>query len=142
MRMKFTLVKPTPQQKGFTLIEIVFVGLFTVILAGLIIPNIIAGPASARDSQRKAALSNTLRGALESFYAENGNFPQNLDELTKGATPYLRTLPTDPRTKNPYRYTPIGNPATGFVLDAQLENIHDKQAKPDSGGLYEVKVEK
>jgi type II secretory pathway pseudopilin PulG len=140
--MKFKLVKPIPKQSGFTLIEIIFVGLFTVVLAGLIIPNIIAGPSSARDSQRKAAVSNTLRGALESFYIENGNFPQKLDDLTTGATPYLRTLPTDPRTKDNYQYTPIGSPATGFILVAQLENQRDKQAKPNSNGLYEIKVEK
>lgn len=140
--MKFKLIKPNKEPAGFTLIEIVFVGLFTIILATLIIPNIIAGPASARDSQRKAALSSTLRGALDSYYTENGNFPQSLDELTTGATPYLRTLPTDPSTKSNYVYKPIGNPATGFVLDAKLENTRDKQAKPNSGGLYEVKVER
>ncbi|MBA3679451.1 type II secretion system protein GspG [Candidatus Saccharibacteria bacterium] len=123
--------------KGFTLLELLIVIVIIGVLAIIIIPNLISGPARARDSQRKADL-RSIKTALESYYNDQNSYPTTLEVLTQGAAPYIKTLPTDPKTKAAYIYIPAGNPPNSYVLKATLENSSDKDIKSGTTNVYEV----
>lgn len=125
------------KRNGFTLLELVVVVVVVAILALLIIPNLLSGPARARDAQRKADLRN-IKTSLESYYNDNGFYPNSLSQLEGGAVPYIKQVPTDPKTKQPYKYTPIGNPPLEFTLQATLENKSDKDIKQGTTNIYEL----
>lgn len=124
-------------RQGFTLLELLIVIIIIGVLAILIIPNLISGPARARDSQRKADLQ-TIKNSLEGYYNDNNSYPVSLEILTQGTAPYIKTLPTDPKTKTAYIYTTAGNPPSSYILKANLENPNDKDAKSGTTKVYEV----
>ncbi|MFO0862253.1 MAG: prepilin-type N-terminal cleavage/methylation domain-containing protein [Candidatus Saccharibacteria bacterium] len=124
-------------QQGFTLIELLIVIVIVGILAVLIVPSLLSGPARARDSQRKSDLRK-IKASLESYYNDNNAYPANLNVLTQGTVPYLTTLPTDPKTKQNYVYITVGNPPNSYILRANLENGNDKDIKSGTTNVYEV----
>ncbi len=122
---------------GFTLLELVIVVVVVGILGFLIIPQLATGPARARDSQRKIDLRN-IKTALENYYNEQGTYPTALGVLETGSVPYIKTLPTDPKTHQNYTYITTGNPPTGFILQTSLENKSDPDIKSGTKSTYEV----
>ncbi len=124
-------------QKGFTLLEMLIVIVIVLVLAIIIVPNLISGPARARDSQRKADM-RTIKTALETYYNDNNAYPTSLNVLTEGTTPYLKTLPTDPKTKQAYIYTTTGTPPSDYLIKVTLENNGDKDAKSGTTNIYEI----
>ncbi len=126
------------KQKGFTLLELLLVIVVVSLLAFVLYPRLVAGPINARDADRKQDLAR-IQNALERYYQENGSYPASLNTLVEGATPYLKPpLPTDPKTKVIYTYTPSGNPSTTYVLRTNLENPKDKDIKKGTIDTYEV----
>ena len=123
--------------KGFTLLELLIVIVVVFVLAIIIVPNLVSGPARARDSQRKADL-RTIKTALENYYNTNSSYPTSLQVLTEGSVPFIKTLPTDPKTNTIYVYTTTGNPPSNYLLKATLENGGDKDAKSGTTNIYEV----
>lgn len=125
-------------QKGFTLLELLIVIVIIGILAVLIIPNLASGPARGRDSQRKSDLRN-IKTALESYYNDNSAYPAAASWTTdlQGGPPYMKAVPTDPKTKAAYTYTPApsGGPYTSYTLTVNLENTSDKDS---TNGVYTV----
>ena len=136
--IKTVLQKP---KSGFTILEVVVVVIVIAFFAALIIPGLISGPSRARDAQRKSDL-RVIKTSLENYYNEKGNYPASLAELEKGATPFIKQLPKDPKTHNDYTYIIYGNPPNSFVLQATLENKNDPDLKNpgnnSSTGLYQV----
>lgn len=122
---------------GFTLLELLIVIIVVGLLALVIIPNLLSGPARARDSQRKADM-RTIKTALESYYNDNNSYPTSLQVLTEGTTPYLKSLPTDPKTKQMYVYTTTGNPPSNFLLKVTLESSGDKDVKSGTTNIYQI----
>jgi general secretion pathway protein G len=119
------------KQGGFTLLELLIVIVIIGILALLIIPNITSAPKKARDTQRKTDLKAVQKG-LEEYFVSNNAYPAALTDLTAGAAPILKTVPTDPKNSSPYTYVytpaPTGGPYTTYTLDACLENGGDTGA--------------
>jgi len=124
-------------QKGFTLLELLIVIVIIFVLAIVIVPNLVSGPARARDSQRKADM-RTIKTSLENYYNDNNSYPATLQVLAEGSSPYIKTLPTDPKTKEVYVYTTTGNPPSNYLLKATLENSGDKDAKSGTTNIYEL----
>lgn len=82
--------------RGFTLIELLLVLLLVALLASLVAPVVTSGIQRARESTLKADLY-ALRKALDDYYADNGAYPAELEELVKRR--YLRRIPADPVTE-------------------------------------------
>ncbi len=96
-----------PQQRGFTLIEIMVVIVILGVLASLVVPRIMSRPDEARAVAAKQDIA-TLMQALKLYKLDNRSYPttvQGLQALVERPTsepqpdnwkPYLERLPTDP----------------------------------------------
>ena len=47
-----------------------------------------------------------VRNALSNYYCDHHMLPQSLNELTQGDHPYLKTIPLNPQTNEPFSYVP------------------------------------
>ena len=108
-------------RKGFTLIELMIVVSIIGILATIAVPNYKWGLIRAREAVLRENLYN-MRNTLDQFYADQGKFPDSLQELVDKA--YLREIPRDPFTGKNDSWTPVpppsppeGNPPPGNVYD-------------------------
>ncbi len=91
--------RPAPglpgNRRGFTLIELMIVVSIIGILAAIAVPNYQRGVIRAREAVLSEDLYN-LRNVIDQFYADQGKYPDSLDELSEKR--YLRELPKDPFT--------------------------------------------
>ncbi|MBI3282558.1 prepilin-type N-terminal cleavage/methylation domain-containing protein [Candidatus Curtissbacteria bacterium] len=141
--------------KGFTLIELLIVITILGILAGLTLVSYSGTQERARDSKRKQEL-DAIKKALElakqdstgqyyypactSYTAGACNLTTGtatIPDLTAGTSPYIKTLPTDPKTTVGYKYIPTpancaSNLCTDYTLAACLENGNDLQGVTDA----------
>ena len=94
-------------QRGFSLIEIMVVGVILGILASIVVPKIISRPDEARVVKAKQDIL-AIQNALDLYKLDNGVYPstdQGLMALVEKPTsnpiprdwkPYLKSLPKDP----------------------------------------------
>lgn len=135
-------------KKGFTLIEILVAITLLGVLIGVFITILdpIEQIRKARDAQRKSDLRQ-LQGALENYYADNGQYPPSeapgYHKITPvicfgdSWPPYAKYLPKDPTANSGscdaprhYQYIPkiINGSPQGYCLYANLEGKNDPQA--------------
>lgn len=117
---------------GFTLLELLIVIVIIGVLALLILPSITSAPKKANDSKRITDIQ-AIRKALQEYYLDYNQYPATAGvadsvltpSLTSGDSPYIKTIPVDPKKGIPaqyvYMYTPSNN-NTAFTLTACLEN--------------------
>lgn len=77
------------------------------------------------DGQRIADLLK-IQKALEEYYVQTKNYPDNLDQLGN--------IPKNPSGGN-YSYVSVGSPVQSYTLSAQLENSEDGSLQIKDGFL-------
>src|SRR3989344_3731132 len=115
------------KSKGFTLIELlVTISILAVLstIGMLLYQGVLA---KTRDATRKNDL-NKLASALEIYYQENNNYPNN-NSFSNEIAPKLsdNTIPKDPKTGESYYYAGTD---TTFTLCATLENPETNNPAP------------
>ena len=138
-------------KKGFTLIELMIVIVILGVLMGTILPRLTGAQARARDTGRVADL-NTIAQALETYYDDNGAYPdvdtgQTTECLEPGKAThdaiagYLKgnEVPAPPSSGQTttiagvtctglYFYAPLassGLPNNGYVLASDMETYQN-----------------
>ena len=133
---------------GFTLIEILIVVVILGILGGVVVPNILSRPDTARVQAAQTDL-RAISQTLEIYRLDNFQYPsseQGLESLVEKPTGfpepkswnpegYIKKLPTDP-WGSPYLYEKSGNSYSlaslgadgqeggeGFDADIKLEDL-------------------
>ena len=84
--VRLNLVKKN--KSGFTLVELVIVVLVLGIITAVAAPKMFNTANDARDSATRQSLA-VLRGAIEMYRAQNGEYPST-SELTTVLVPYLQ----------------------------------------------------
>ena len=92
-------MKFSRNRKGFTLLELMIVIAIIGILATLAQPMFKTAVLKSKEAALKEDLFN-LRNVLDQYYADNGKYPDSLDDLVMkdGGKGYMRTIPPDPIT--------------------------------------------
>ena len=108
---------------GFTLIELLIIMTIIGILFAIAVPNYKHSLIKARESVLMEDLFQ-MRSAIDAYFADNGRYPDTLEDLTQGK--YLRTLPRDPFTRSaetwitiPPEFASSGELAEGQVFDVR-----------------------
>lgn len=105
-------------RRGFTVVELLVVLAAIALLLSVAAPRYVQHLDNARDVTLKENLRQ-VRDAIDKFYADQGRYPQALEELV--AKRYLRSLPVDPVTQRSDSWVlvaPSGK-ATGAVFDVR-----------------------
>jgi general secretion pathway protein G len=83
--------------KGFTLIELMIAISIIAILMTIAMPNYAVYTIRGKEAVLKENLS-TLREVLDHFKADNGFYPETLQDLVEKQ--YIRSIPLDPMTNS------------------------------------------
>lgn len=94
------------KQRGFTLLELLFVLVIVALLASLAAPMLSGSIGQARESALKQDL-RVMRQALDDYHADQGKYPSELNELVEKR--YLRALPVEPITQRQDGWTAVRN---------------------------------
>ncbi len=95
--MNFSFFKTVNGQRGFTLFELLAVMMILGILAAIAVPSYKRSQIKAQESVLAEDLFQ-MRRAIDAFYADNGAYPDSLDQLV--SSKYLRGMPIDPFTRD------------------------------------------
>lgn len=118
------------KKHGFTLIEVLIVIAIIGVIIITVVYSVMQNLANSRDTRRKADIAR-IKVALEDYYGDKSQYPTTdlLDACeSQELSPYLKSLPCDPKTKQPYCYiydaeAPVGQ---NYRLLAALENNYDE----------------
>lgn len=83
------------RNKGFTLLELLFVLTIIALLAGIAVPMFGGSIDRARESALKEDL-HAFRKAIDDYYADAGKYPDDINVIIQKR--YLRSIPVDPIT--------------------------------------------
>jgi len=135
-----------PQQKGFTLIEMMIVIVVIAILIGVLLPQF-RGTQDEAAIQRARSELRTVATALESYYIHNSNaFPAALSSLTSASPRIITTIPDDPFRAGTNDYSYLRSTNTNYYVvfsygpdrDAEISAISDAGALTTSGTVDDV----
>jgi general secretion pathway protein G len=104
--------------RGFTLIELLVVLAIIATLLSLALPRYFHSVERAREAVLRQNLA-TLRDALDKYYGDTGQYPNNLQDLV--TRKYLRAIPVDPITESSTTWIsiPPDDPAEGGIRDVR-----------------------
>lgn len=92
---------------GFTLIEMLVVMVIVATLLTFAAPRYFGSLEKSKEVVLKENLKS-MRDTLDKFYADQGRFPNNLDELVEKR--YFRSVPIDPVTESGQTWIPVAHP--------------------------------
>lgn len=106
------------RSKGFTLIELLVAMVIIALLMSIAVPRYFHSVSKAEETSLKADLS-VMREALDKYYADNGQYPDTLDDLV--TRKYLRKVPIDPITQSDttWRLIPPDAGRKGAIFDVK-----------------------
>ena len=103
-----------PSAAGFTLIELIVVITILGVLLSIALPNYRNSILQAREAVLRENLYR-LRDLIDQYQSDKGTYPESLEALVTDG--YLRTIPADPMTKEPWVEVPPENTSdSGEVL--------------------------
>lgn len=103
-----------PDERGFTLVELMIVVTIAGILVTLAEPSFRHSVVNAREAALKQDLF-TMRDAIDQFRADRGKYPVALLELKEVG--YLKRIPVDPFTRSDGTWQEIQEQSEGGVFD-------------------------
>jgi prepilin-type N-terminal cleavage/methylation domain-containing protein len=124
--MKRLLMQSRRGEKGFTLIELLIVVAILGILAAVVVPNIGGFFVTGKLNAANTEVSNVKTAAV-GFYAENGDWPDNSNDLYTGNpnTSYLSEQPDSTYTFDEYGL--IDEASGGWDTEGLTFNVDDQK---------------
>jgi general secretion pathway protein G len=107
------------------------------ILAAIAVPNYQRWVIRAKETTLSDVLY-TFRKTIDDFYADNGKYPDKLEDLV--AKGYLRGMPVDPFTKKKDTWVTVAPPATEAATPATGQSSSPPVTAPvrEQGNVYDV----
>jgi prepilin-type N-terminal cleavage/methylation domain-containing protein len=115
--MFFKLLNKMRSQKGFTLLELIFVVIILAVLAGVALINL----GGSDDDAKLAAVKTDMQSiatALKVYKAKIGEFPATLSALTSASGTYKAMLDSEPTQPSGSSYTYEYISGTGVTLSS------------------------
>lgn len=114
------------RRKGFSMIEVLVVVALVSLFGTLGATTYQSSQVKSRDAARKGDLQS-VRTAFEDYFNDHSCYPPAGAMSNCGSAdlaPYLREIPCDPHTRQPYFYEPLEG-CRGYRLLTSLENQSD-----------------
>lgn len=107
------------RRKGFTLIELLVVMAIIATLLTIALPRYFGSVEKSKEVTLRQSL-NVMRDAIDKYYADNGRYPEKLEDLVEKR--YIRAIPLDPITESTETWVLVPVPgamAQGAVYDVK-----------------------
>jgi general secretion pathway protein G len=104
---------------GFTLVELLVVMAIIATLLTIALPRYFGSVEKSKEVTLRQSL-NVMRDAIDKFYADNGRYPEKLEDLVEKR--YIRAVPLDPITESVETWILVPVPgamAQGAVYDVK-----------------------
>jgi general secretion pathway protein G len=100
------------RERAFTLVELLVVMAIIATLLTIAVPRYFGSVDRSKEVVLKQSLA-VMRDAIDKFYADNGRYPERLEDLVEKR--YIRSLPVDPITETTTSWVVVSAPAEGAV---------------------------
>lgn len=115
------------KKQGFGMIELLIVATIIATFSAVGAVTFQASQQRSRDAQRKTDLEDIAQ-AYEEYYNDTDCYPSDSTYTNACGQPfrsYLKAMPCDPQTNEPYLYQPLDDACRGYRLFAAIENNSD-----------------
>lgn len=120
------------RNRGFTIMELLLVLMLVALLASLASPVVTKSIHRAKESTLKESLF-VLRKAIDDYYADHGQYPEDLQNLVNER--YIRKIPLDPLTETATDWKLVREGSSeGRIVDVKTSS----QAKAADGTPYQT----